>query len=377
MAENFVSCEAFYGRNSAGPIYSGEWSDRFTQGSIDTQSAITTLALPFAPDQRTGYGYIPAVYGYISTNTPARAAIEAVSGYAYWKINGSWVDNGGIEPISAISTIGIGRQTASYQLRFAGAAQTAMDSLGGTATLSVEVKYRPERPFTGYWQDFATFGEFATTPTNTPRSQPNVSSMEGFLGRLIADKLGASGSRYACGTNRYAENASWAAIDCTGFVLVEASDIGVGPNQLPSDVALNSAERFRAHPNCFFRSVGEKNRGAAVRNVDTVSVNATDSDQPVGIYVNSSIITSCQWLLIVDGQPAIVKLYIDSDLDCYTPLQVWNRVLAPMCANSDSIRNVAEINGQVAMNRLAYLSYGRMLDRLGTPYTQDNTYPPG
>lgn len=379
MPQNFVASEAFYARHSAGPIYSGEWSANYNYGGFDTTdlSVISDDLAPFeyVPDQRPGANYVTIVQGYLATTGPAdRAAIWTVAGYSYWNIDGLWVDNGGIVAIRKSAPVGIGRQTPQYFPSFAGAAGTAIAALAGTGVLNLEVSYRPNRAFAGFWQDFATFGEFATSPPNFPNS-PNVSNMEAFIDDLISTKLTLSGNRYLCGVARYAEGASWSAIDATGFVIIESSDIGTSTNQIPTEVQNNTAERFRAHPNTFFRHTGDKNRGMAVRYVDNNSISLQGFNMPVGIYVNDSAIIDSEWLVIVDGQPSILKLHADTSHN--TPLALWNNVLSPMCQGSDSIRKSAKINGQVKMNRLSYLTYARMLNRVGTPLEQDNAAPIG
>lgn len=379
MAQNFVACEAFYARHSSGPIYSGEWSANYSLSGIDTTdlSQISDDLLPFdmAPDQRPGTNYVTIVHGYLSTTGPAaRVALWTVAGYSYWNVNGSWVDNGGIAAIRKSSAVGIGRQTPQYYPSFAGAVGTAIAALAGTGTLNLEVSYRPNRAFAGFWQDFATFGEFATVPPNIPNN-PQTSNMETFIDGLISTKLTLTGNRYLCGVNRYVEGASWSAIDATGFITIESSDIGSSDNQIPTDVQNNTADRFRAHPNTFFRHSGDKNRGMGVRMVDDNSISTQGLNQPVGIYVNNSPIVDSNWLVIVDGQPSIIKLFAETSHN--TPLQLWNNVLSPMCQGSDSIRKSARINGQLKMNRLSYLTYARMLDRVGTPLEQDNAAPIG
>lgn len=375
MASNFVACESFYARHSASALYSGEWSKEYVEGNIDvTDNPILSAAIDWMPDQRPGTNYVVMAQGTIETDAPARAAIWCISSYAYWNINGVWVDNGGAFPIDDISTIGIGRQTAQFQFRFGGAAQTAIAALTGTGQLRMQVTYRSDRDSTGYWQDFATFGDFADVPPNVVGI--NIpSAMRSFIDAKLATDLARTGQRHLCGVNRYAEGASWSANDCTGFVIVESSDIGTSDNQIPSDVTNNTVARFKAHPSVFFRYNGDKCRGMAVRQTDAVAINTPLSRQPIGIYTNDSPIASCNWLLIVDGQPSIAKLYITSG-SYYTPLQVWNNVLSPMLQGSDSIKKTAYINGSVGLNKTSFCSYARFLDRIGTPYTQINTTPP-
>jgi hypothetical protein len=369
MAQNFVSCESFYGRSNAGPIYSGEWSARFTFAIADVTDPIVTDPIPFMPDQRPGSGYVVQVQGTIDTDAPDRAAIWAIEGYAFWNIDGVWVDNGGNQPIRAVPSQGYGRQTPAYELFFGGDAQTAIAALTGAGDLEVEVRYRAVRAASGFWQGFTTFGEFADVP---PNSTTDASQ---FIDQWMATVGTLTGQRYLCGVNRYAEGASWSAIDCCGYVIVLPSDIGNNDNQIPVSVANNTAARFRAHPNTFLRSVGDKNRGLAVRKADPFSINLVSANQPIGIYTNDEAILTSDWLVVVDGQPSIVQLITTEQ--CFTPLELWNTVLSPLVQSSDSIRQVAELSGLQHLNRLSYLTYARCLTRAGTLYVQDDVDPPG
>lgn len=376
MAQNFVSCEAFWNRAPSQPNYTGEWSSRFDSNIDFTANPIISSAIPFVPDQRPGAGWVTEVIGYLTTSDGTRAALGAISGVNGWFLDGVYTVNGAVDAIEAITTIGIGRQTTQYRLNFSGAARTAILALSGDPlSLSVEVRYRPERKFRGFFNGFSTFGEFVTVPPAAIPANQNADYINApaFVDSMLL-KFAQGGPRYNVApvgaTPVYANECSFAAVDVTGFVIVEPGDIGVGPGQIPAGVGDNTAERFRYHPNTFFR-VSEDVKGVAVRRGDTISLPTLAlNSQPIGIYVNEATLVDTRWLFQIDGETIIANFHLDSALTPKTPLQLYNQVIAPIIQGSEATARAVTINSSFKLDRLRYLHYARMLDRVGTETTQ-------
>jgi hypothetical protein len=386
MAQNFASFEAFSTRHQAQPIYSGEFSNTFSSTLDPAQSPIHSQTdIPFLLDQRPGSDWVVEVVGYVETDDGTRAAVGAIAGVHGWFIDGAYVDNGTFAAIDPLSSLGIGRSTPQYRLAFSGAARTAILALSGDPeSITLEVRYRPARRFSGYWQGYQSFGRFVDIPPNAiPVNQnANVSDMEQAIDSLLAGPFQLTGPRYNVAAPgevpSYVPSCSFAAIDCTGYVVIQSSDIGNAVGQIPVSVADNTAGRFYYHPNTFFRSQNDKINGLAVRQGDRTSVSATQLGQPIGIYVNDDIIDESNWLIIVDGAPQIVHMIQDSSLGSpRTPRQIWEMVWNPLLSGSESTARSVEINASVKLNKLGFLSYARYLDRPGTTYIQTNTTPPG
>lgn len=369
MATHFAAFEAFGRRHSAGPIYSGEFSKRFSSALGETNPAGTDY-VPYLLDQRPGAGYLVEATGYVETTDGTRAAVGTISGVDGWWIDGTYLDNGGIQSIQE-NTAAVGRNTPQYRFAFAGAARTAVLALSGTVeSTELEVRYRPQRLFSGYWQGYQSFGSFIQSPPNDPVSQGgDPPDMRSAIDGMLAGPFAKGGARYNVGTllaPSYVPECYFSAIDCTGYVVIEASDIGNATGQIPTNVANNTAANFAYHPNTFFRGNSDKISGLASRLADDESISATQVGAPIGIYVNSSILSESNWLIVVDGQPQIVRLYADSGLgNPRTPRQIWEQIWAPLLQGSTSAARSVEINRSQKLNGLQYLTYARYLDRPG------------
>lgn len=380
MAQNFVSCEAFWNRYPAQPYSSGDWSFEW-DSTVDAADnpIVSETNIPFPVVSYPGFGYVSEVLGYIQTTTTARATIQAIAGIAGWFINGAYTDNGGVPAIQAVTDIGLGRQVGTYRLTFDGDAQTAILALAGDPdSLHVVVRTIPERKFRGFFNGLSLFGEFVQSPPASIPVNQNASYINApqFVDSMISKLSNSSGRRYNLApvgaTPVYANECSFAAIDVTGWVTIETGDIGVGAGQIPASVADNTAERFRYHPNTFFRTP-EAVKGVAVRRGDTVALTATQQNsQPIGIYVNDTTIVDSRWLLGIDGEYQIVNLHLAAGSP-KTPLQIWNEVFAPILQGSESTFNSVEFNSSLKLNRLSFLHYARCLDRFGDDTTQTNT----
>ena len=386
MAQNFVSCEAFHNHFAAGPLWSATSTGTFESAIDITDTIVRTTDIPFIDDQRPGQNWVASVVGYVQTSTGVRAAIQTIAGIDGWFIDGVYTDNGTTNAIESANAtdIGIGRQTDQYRLAFSGDAKTAIDALAGDPNfVSVQITYSQEKKFRGYWNAFTTFGEFAQVPPNVIPANQNSTyiNANSFIDGMLT-KFQKGGRRYNLApvgaTPVYANECSFAAVDVTGWVTIETGDIGVGPGQIPVSVADNTAERFRYHPNTFFRNT-EYVRGVAVRRGDNIALTATQQgSQPVGIYVNDTTIVDSKWLIMVDGELSIVNLHLlDAGISPKTPLQLWNQVWAPLLQGSDSVARAVELNSSFKLDRLSYLKYARMLDRNGSTTTQTNTPLPG
>ncbi len=385
MTQKFASLEAFSARTSAQPLYSGEWSARFSASIQLSTNPGSSLSIPYVLDQRPGAGQVVEVSGYLQDALGARVAISTISGVQGWVVEGAWLDNGSNEAIRADGSLGKGRVTPQYQLTIGGAARTAILAAFSPNTLVtavVEVTYRPPRAFSGFWQGFQTFGLIGEYPPNATsvNQNINVNSVSPLIDGLLAKEFTRGGRTYnVAATNQTPSvigECMFSAIDATGYVCVESSDIGLGAGQIPTSVADNLASRFVYHPNTFFRQQADKINGLACRYADPVGIATSQSDQPIGIYVNDEVVNECDWMFVIDGAPQIVHIDIANNISARTPRQVWERVLVPALQGSQAIARSVTFNASVKLNRLAYLSYARCLTRFGLPYVQDNVSPP-
>jgi len=386
MTQKFAAFEAFSARTSAQPLYSGEWSYRFeTQIELSTNPG-QSISIPFVPDQRPGLNSVVEVTGIAFDalgNTVGLSTISEING---WLINGVYTDNGSTSAINHDNAYGKGRVTPQYLLSIGGAARTAINAEFTPRTLitvRMEVRYRPTRYFSGFWQGFQTFGLVCEFPPNSTVGNQNAdpNNMAQAIDGLLAKEFARGGRTYnvaaANQTPLVVGECMFAAIDCTGYITIQSSDVGLAAGQIPTNVVDNTAARYAYHPNTFFRQQSDKINGLACRYADPVGVSTINLGQPIGVYVNDNLIDYSDWLVVIDGAPQIVHLKTPDLISAYTPRQLWELVWVPILQGSQSVARSAILNSSLKLNRLAYLSYARCLSRFGTVLTQTNITPPG
>lgn len=392
MAQYAATLEALSSRNASSTAFPAESSKRFgspivSRGSGSWYDTALNLPLPLIPVAPGSTIPVVAVNGYIEVDPASgpnfNVAVSAISGTDTITINGTAYDCS-FDAIAYTLAQNEARINPSFTLRISGAAKTALNALGVPVTGVFEIRYRYSLSSSGGY-DYAgnqSFCEFFDSP---PDGAPvaGVYEFGDYLAQLLRTKFVATGPLYNVAANGqdpvYAKSCSYAALSPDASIVCRASDIGTLPNQIPTDVQNNSAERFRYHPSVFFRQYNDRVSSLAVRVRDTVALSTTQSGQPIKIFVNDTPQDESTWLLIIDGQPQICQVqHPDEDgFSVYTPLDAWNQAIAPLLSPAQANSKAAHFNPQIQVMRLAYLQYARCLSRWGTPTTQSNTTPIG
>jgi hypothetical protein len=102
---------------------------------------------------------------------------------------------------------------------------------------------------------------------------------------------------------------------------------------------------------------------------DATAINTVGASQPLTILSVTSAITFSDWLIIVDGVPAIVRLNHPNGSDYRRARDIWNALWVPIITGSQATSwasTFASIDGiqsgaAFVVDRLKYLTYARML----------------
>jgi hypothetical protein len=327
---------------------------------------------------------VAAVNGEALLDGAAAAAVNWTAPMLGAQVDGAWLENGGDFLVQPSSDVGFGRQSPPLHLVFAGAVQTAIDAAGGAFDgFRGSALILPALGFTGHYE----FIDFDEVPPNTAAAGAEAM-------RLLLAKMSRGGARYVLGTRTdgsqaVANECAYAAVLPDGRVYVRAGDIGNNNEQIPAAVTANTAGHFRFHPGVFFRAAAAPYIRSIHRNqIDETAIATGGADsQPIGIISITSVPTSSDWLISVDGCPEIVRLLHPEGVDARTPLEIWNTLWVPQIQNSAAGGEATSLvlgnptqtqTAGIRLNRLRFLDYARCLNINGnqTTITQTGTPAP-
>ncbi len=250
---------------------------------------------------------------------------RAVEGETRWWVEGQ----GGMLPDyfangrnALVAAYGIGGGFARIEpaLQIDG---NALAQAGAPASFRGSVEFR--RLFSPSTSGQLLVGDYA----NDADMNPPPDDLDAHTRRVL-NQLRYAGSSVnvstSSSTTRLVQSCAATFSDPWGRVWLGPGDLGIGENQLPPDVGLQSASRLRAFPSIFLR------RTSTVRGVRSPT---SASDNPVNTPQSAArlIITRdrpafSRWRLFVDKRLADVWVQHPEGSDLRTPLAVWNAVFA-------------------------------------------------
>lgn len=289
----------------------------------------------------------------------------------FGQLDGATLDNGAVNAIN-IASSAYGRQSPAIGLAFDGDFETALGALGTAESIDVTLLHHYG---TATYQGLAHFIAFEEQP-------PNTDEDGGTALKALLNSIQNGGSSVQVGTNSANEpivvNAcGFAANAPEGAVYIDPSDIGTGPDQLNSDITLNTGAKFAAHPSVFYPS-GRADfvRSVTRQNVDSIALN-TGSTQPMRIVQVTQAPTSSNWLFIVDGVPQVVNVAHPQGSDIRRPRDIWNQIIVPIFSSASTSVNDAltwlsptSSDGGGIGTRWKYLDYARCLELEGSNLIQ-------
>lgn len=319
-----------------------------------------------------GMTIVRRVWGRVVTDGPAFAMLEARDASPWGSIDGVMTDNGLLNVIRRDPQLTVGRQAPPVILTLGGDIFTVLDALAGAVIrLDLQVTFGyPEGLTYTNWEHFI---EFEDRP-------PNTNADGSTANRALFRRINATGARYLLGVTSAAQNVyvnacNFAAALPEGRFIIRPEDIGVNAEQIPPDIASNTAAHFRFHPGVFIR------RKAYISGLTRMNADPTNIADPVSVEGQPFRITSItaapthsNWLLVIDGQLVIVGLAHPAGSDFRRPRDIWNNVWVPIVDGSQSVANAVTYRGvdgiQTAassiLDRIRYLQYARCLS-VGDP----------
>lgn len=349
---------------------------------------LQSLPIPFSVWEPAGVGFgvacpIPMLMGQLIAGADIVAVdVQASqsSTHASVRVNGVAEDN----TTRALARVFAAqcRLAPQIDLVIDGDAEAAVRAVGAPGTPG-QFSFVCGPPAGALYHSWLNFIEFSDQP---PDSFTDGSAQ---LQELIAS-IPQGTARYALGVNSsgatvYANDCQFAAIDPSGRLFIEPTDIGNSNEQIPSDVANNSALHYRFHPSVFLR------RTAYVRHLrrcltDLNSIDTVGEWQPLRLTQVNDAPTASKWLISVDGVVQIVELTHPVGSDYRRPRDIWNNVWVPILQSASGYASPTLFAGSggafnsgvaVAATRLQYLEYARCIDVTATTsdFPQTNTDP--
>lgn len=169
--------------------------------------------------------------------------------------------------------------------------------------------------------DFATVAQLGPTPNDLDAYLVNALTRVRFTGSNVTLAVASAGL-----PARVVNQCSVTFSDPWARVWLGPADIGLGPQQLPPDLALVSAERLRLFPSIFIR---RNEYIHAVRAPTGASENPVNTPQSAPrVIITRRPPTYSRWRLWIDGRMADVWVRHPEGSDLRTPYLVWNAVFA-------------------------------------------------
>lgn len=287
----------------------------------------------------------------------------------YWAVNGTYrAQTAGNDAIArAAGTGGKCRTNPDFFLSFIGPSATALLAASGALTLAaaVPVQIVGSKPIALATMTQTMLGEFDDDPPDGATT--GVAKMGAILRNIAGSSdyvLGVQGA-----TTHVARQCNFAGISPAGEIYIRPEDVGAGAGQITSGSNVNNtAATFRLYPGVFMRRTNYV-RGIQRMTRDATAINVAGATQPLTILSVTSAITFSDWLVIVDGVPAIVRLNHPANTDYRRARDIWNNVWVPIITGSQSpisastfasIDGIQTVGAFVA-DRLKYMTYARML----------------
>ena len=419
MAQHAVCFELAGNRNAGSlginpqSVITGEVNDLGINGAgpIYTSNALPWPIIP--PSAHGPQALAPAVgpvntYTYKVTGMVATAAGPPVPAgpqagvYCYvsngdeyfWVVNGVAFSNGVVAPVHRIGPAFLsGRLSPDEILEFsadAGAALQAALAPGNAVAAHLHLEWR--YPLLNPYSNLSHLIEFAEVPPDVIPGGLSVPSAE--LSTVLGLTLGGlqlrAGGRYelgvANGQTIYANACGFAGIAPEGTVYIRPEDFGgAQADRIPLDYQDNEASRFRFHPSVFVRRP-QYFRGVSAPYADPVAIDQIDaaSTQVMRIITVDADPNYSNWLIIIDGQPQVVRLTHPAGSDLRRPRDIWNQLWVPIINGSNAASRSVELalwaapggfgvsaGPQVVLDRARFIEYARCLPLNGTPQDQN------
>lgn len=259
-----------------------------------------------------------------------------------------------------------GRLAPRIDLNYSGASEPA------NAT-SIEAHVRWAYSSENY-QGLMHFAEFEEHPPDTDDSGATrlAELLQAFQRGGASYQVGVDSG----GTAIVVPHCAFAATAPEGAVFVRPEDLGTGPDQIPPQSTSNESSKFRAHPSVFFTPGRSKYvRQISRQAVDTVALDTSSTGGPLGITNVDTGITASDWLIVVDGQPCIVRLTHPAGSDLRRPRDIYEKAWGPILNGpSTSFSATQFVTGAGNIGgvgfRWAYADYFRCLGLPGTNVVQ-------
>lgn len=330
-----------------------------------------SYAIPYPLVPPSGYTTVPVAEATLLEFGATDIATVAWRSSNVVTQGGSVIDNG--EPFLIreevpVSQNNSGRLGPRISLKFA----TAVEPSSPT---SIESHVRWAYEDNSY-QGLVHFCEFEERPPDSGSS--GVTRL-----RQLTNLLQTGSNSYLAGVNSagtpiVVPYCGFAALAPEGAIFIRPEDLGNGPDQIPTNMAGNTAEAFRAHPSVFFTPGRAKYmRGLMRQAADATAIDfqTSDSGGPLGITNVDSSVTSSLWLVMVDGQPCICELAHPEGSDLRRPRDIYAEAWVPVLNGpSTSFAATEFLTGSANLGgvgfRWAYADYFRCLGIPGTNVTQ-------
>ena len=370
MTTHAATYESLSSRSNAGAGSRPDYC--FAQNvSIADITVAAGLILPRPLVPLSGYGGSPAPYASVDlmVNATVDTSYRAIRGSDFVSVNGVATDNNAefLLPDNGVVE-NSGSLSPRLEINFNGAALAAGAS---TAQALVNYSYSSENLYLG----ITHFCEFQDNPPDTaPSGSTRLAQLlEQFSAATTRTQVGAN----AAGTAIIAEACGFAGCAPEGAVMVTPSDLGTGPDQIPPDIASNTAAAFRAHPSVFYPAGKTSYVRALTRGgFDPTSiVNDSVAGGPLQITSIIAAPTFSDWLVVVEGQTQIVRLAHPAGSDIRRPRDIWNQIWVPIIKGSSNVQSATDFasisgNGGALSFRWAYADYFRCLPIPGTNVIQ-------
>lgn len=304
--------------------------------------------------------------GYIQDDLGVRYAAWTIAGTTEWTIEGARVDNFGAQSIINPDRA----PPSSPLLRLLG-----LGPIGGQPTFFQGVA-TIAYPGGGAYFGRSHFTEFIESPPNAFDSP--VQALQRIRQQLAAPSHPFVLGTTSGGVERSLADCDYAGLDAAGVLWIRPEDIGNLVEQIPSELAQNSAQHFRFYPNAFFRR-SRYVSGLHAPYTDTTSIDAPGPEldpglgptQPYVLRVVNFTPTNSTWLLVLDGQPVCVRINHPQGSDLRRPDEIWNGAIVPLIQQAQGPSTAALVDRIFPFNifgdtgglidRLKYVQFARML----------------